>query len=205
MAVASATAVGRRSGAPARRLSVDHDAAPTAAGAAGAGPARAARRLGVGLVDDVFVDFELTLGERHTGAPEVGEHVGDGRAALLRDISDRSHASHLPHRLSLIADVGEASAQIFVDGHARPQGAVESPPARRLLETVRLWAEPGSAAGRVRFGDHDALALQGQSHERVDRGDSPAADAGALRRAGLTGRRHSAVTCPAVSASASFW
>ncbi len=145
------------------------------------------------------------VGELHAGAPEVGEHVGDRRAALLRDLSDWSHAGHLPHRLSLLADVGEAPAQIVVDGHARAQGAIERAPALRLFKTVGLWAQPGATPHGVPVGEHDASAAAASAARASSLGgDLPATDAGASRCAGLDLRRHSAVTCPPVSASASF-
>ena len=78
---------------------------------------------GIRLVDDVLIDFGLAVGELHAGALEVGEHVFDGRITLAGDLSDRFHAGHSPHRLSLLADAGETSAQIVVDENARAERA----------------------------------------------------------------------------------
>src|ERR1019366_8331877 len=131
--------------------------------------------------------------------------VFDCRITLAGDLSDRFHAGHSHHRLSLFADAGETPAQIVIDENTRAQRAIERAPAYRLLETFGLRAQPGAAPHRARLSEHDAALAHGEPHERLARRDPAATDARALRSAEAPRSRHSAVTCSPVSASASFW
>ena len=204
---------GGRGGRPAVRV---RGATPERRSRRGGGGCRRRRRdapggrrptLRVGLVDDVLVDLELALGELHAGALRVGEHVFDGRAALAGDLSDRFHAGHSPHRLSLLADVGEAPAQIVVDEDARAQRAIERAPARRPAPNSPARGHSQAPRPRgARRGEHDTAVAQREPHECVARRDPPATDTRAPRSADMPLR---AVTPPSparpVSASASFW